>query len=74
MKKKQKTPDTGGHYAGTMPVQHSEVVLAEREADRQVTFHKEQRKPSINDDDIEADRHNGSGGAFAATEQEWDEE
>ena len=74
MKKKQKTPNTGAHYARTTPVQHSEVVLAEREADKQETSYREQRKPSINDDDIEADRHNGSGGAFAATEQEWDEE
>ena len=70
--KKQKTPKTGAQYAGTQPVQRSEVVLAEREPLRM----REEEKSAqlINDDDIEADRHNGSGGAFEATEAERDEE
>jgi hypothetical protein len=62
--KKQKTPKTGDRYAGTPPVQHSEVVLAQREP----LIPPEKSAQSINEDDIEADRHNGSGGAFEATE------
>jgi len=66
--KKQKTPNTGAQYAGTTPVQHSEVVLALQDET------PPEKNPSRNAEDIEADRHNGSGGAFEATEQEWDEE
>lgn len=65
--KKQKTPKTGAQYAGTTPVQHSDVVLAQQDE-------KAEKKPSRNAEDIEADRHNGSGGAFEGTEREWDEE
>ncbi|HEY4110712.1 hypothetical protein [Puia sp.] len=70
MRNKQKPPETGAQYAGTPPIQHSEVVLARQDAEQA----PEKEKPSRNDDDIEADRHNGSGGAFEATEQERDEE
>jgi hypothetical protein len=70
--KKQKTPKTGAQYAGTQPVQHSEVVLAQREPLRKPD--EEKSSQVINDDDIEADRHNGSAGAFEATEVERDEE
>lgn len=70
--KKQKTPKTGAQYAGAKPVQHSEVVLAQREPLRMAE--EEKSAQVINDDDIEADRHNCSGGAFEATEAERDEE
>jgi hypothetical protein len=70
--KKQKTPKTGAQYAGTQPVQHSEVVLAQPEPPRKLEDEKSAQV--INDDDIEADRHNGSAGAFEATEAERDEE
>jgi hypothetical protein len=68
MKNKQKTPRTGAQFAGTPPVQHSEVILAQ--ADRVQSQEEEKSLKTINEDDIEADLHNGSGGAFEATEQE----
>ena len=72
MKNKQKTPKTGAQYAGTPPVQHPEVVLARPEPPKQPE--EEKSAQVINDDDIEADRHNGSAGAFEATEGGHDEE
>lgn len=66
--KKLKTSNSGPQYAGTPPVQHSEVVLAQQDKDREVAELKQSIK-AINEDDIEADKHNGSGGAFEATEQ-----
>ena len=71
MKKQQKTPASGAQYAGTPPIQHSEVVLAQQEEPKGSDVEKTRL---VNEDDIEADRHNGSGGAFEATEKEWDEE
>jgi len=65
--KKQKTPKTAAQYAGTPPVQHSEVVLAQPEPPK--LLEEEKSTQVINEDDIEADRHNGSAGAFEATEQ-----
>ena len=65
--KKQKTPDSGAQFAGTTPVQHSEVVLAQQDDHRTIADQKQKIK-KINDDDIEADNHNGSAGAFEATE------
>ena len=73
MKKQQKTPASGAQYAGTPPVQHSEVVLAQQEEEESKKAAAEKTR-LLNEDDIEADRHNGSGGAFEATEKEWDEE
>ena len=72
MKKQQKTPASGAQYAGTPPVQHSEVVLAQQEEESKKTAAEKTRL--LNEDDIEADRHNGSGGAFEATEREWNDE
>jgi len=71
--KKQKTPNTGAQYAGTTPVQHSEVVLAQQEPPKHPLL-EEKSAQAINEDDIEADLHNGSGGAFEATESERDDE
>ena len=68
--KKQKTHNSGAQYAGTPPVQHSEVVLAQPEPPKP----EEKSAQAINEDDIEADLHNGSAGAFEATESERDEE
>jgi len=65
--KKQKTHDSGAQYAGTPPVQHSEVVLAQQEPPKQPLV-EEKSAQAINEDDIEADLHNGSAGAFEATE------
>ena len=73
--KKQKTSNSGAQFAGTPPVQHSEVVLAQQDQERDERIEEENKKTKvINDDDIEADLHNGSGGAFEATEREWDDE
>jgi hypothetical protein len=69
MKNKPKTPKTGAQYAGTPPVQHPEVVLAQPEPPPKLP-EEEKSAQAINDDDIEADRHNGSAGAFEATEEE----
>ncbi|HLZ86706.1 MAG TPA: hypothetical protein VKQ52_05690 [Puia sp.] len=73
MKNKQKKPDSGAHYAGTPPIQHSEVILAQRAKPGEKKA-EEKSIDEINHDDIESDRHNGSGGAFEATEREWDDE
>jgi hypothetical protein len=68
--KKQKTSSSGAQFAGTPPVQHSEVVLAQQDQEREERIAEENKKTKmINDDDIEADLHNGSGGAFEATER-----
>ena len=73
--KKQKTSNTGAQYAGTPPVQHSDVVLAQQdEAKLKEVAELKQKNKEINEDDIEADLHNGSAGAFEGTEREWDEE
>ncbi|GGA98422.1 hypothetical protein [Puia dinghuensis] len=65
MKNKQKIADTGVRKP---PVRRKETpFLQERPPE-------EKKERSLNDDDIEADRHNGSGGAFEATEREWDDE
>jgi hypothetical protein len=81
MKNKRKTNITGPEYAGTPPVQHSHVVLAQQEESAEKKAPKEEKVlterekiKALNDDDIEADRHNGSGGAFEATEMEREED
>jgi hypothetical protein len=74
MKNKQKAPDTGAQYAGTPPVQHAEVILARPDRAKSPEPEEEKSVKMINEDDIEADRHNGSGGAFEATEHQQDEE
>jgi hypothetical protein len=53
-------------------VQHSEVVLAQQDKQQDIAEQKQKIK-EINDDDIEADNHNGSAGAFEATEHTWGE-
>ena len=63
--RKQKTPKTGAQYTGTPPLQPSRVVLAQPKP----LNRPEKSAQSINEDDIEADRHNGSAGAFEATER-----
>ncbi|HEY4335839.1 MAG TPA: hypothetical protein VGM89_08080 [Puia sp.] len=65
--KKQKTQNSGAQFAGTPPVQHSEVVLAQPEPPPKL---EEKSAHAINEDDIEADLHNGSAGAFEGTENE----
>jgi hypothetical protein len=73
--KKQKISNSGAQFAGTPPVQHSEVVLAQQDQGREERIAEENKKTKVlNDDDIEADLHNGSAGAFESTEKEWDEE
>ncbi|HXB07010.1 MAG TPA: hypothetical protein VNW04_07840 [Puia sp.] len=87
--KKQKKTAAGAQFAGTPPVQHSQVVLAqqdetvvvaqqdesaEKKALREEVRSEQERIRSLNEDDIEADRHNGSAGAFEATESERDED
>jgi hypothetical protein len=76
MKSKQKPVTSGAHYKGTPPIQHSEIVLAptQKEEPAKRKAGKKAETRSINDDDIEADRHNGSGGAFEATEKQLDDE
>jgi hypothetical protein len=69
--KKLKTSNTGAQFAGTPPVQHSDVVLAQQDKQQDIAEQKQKIK-EINDDDIEADNHNGSAGAFEATET-WEE-
>jgi len=46
----------------------------EKAAKQKPVTAKQPKDRSINDDDIEADRHNGSAGAFEATERTWDDE
>lgn len=71
--KKQKIPKSGAQFAGTPPVLHSEVVLAQQDKEKEMAEQK-QKIRETNDDDIEADKHNGSAEAFEATERAWDEE
>ena len=72
MKNKQTTPSMGAHSAGASPVHHPKAILARQH--RVMSPEEEKSLKSINEDDIEADRHNGSGGAFEATEREQDDE
>ena len=50
------------------------TAAAEMKAAPEMKSAAEMTARSINDEDIEADRHNGSGGAFEATESQRDEE
>ena len=64
MKSKQKTSGTGVR----------KTAAGKKETPfRQEHPPEKQQERSLNDDDIEADRHNGSGGAFEATEKERDD-
>jgi hypothetical protein len=71
MKNKQKTRKTVAQYAAMVPVKHSARVLAQRDPPK---LPEVKSAHEVNEDDIEADRHNGSGGAFEGTESSRDDE